>query len=261
MTREHDRDGPSGRGHDQDHGHDRDDQRGAVASSPAKGALASTVSLEALSASLNSVDTSAFGGRSGLPMMLFKREGSGTYVVGQKKVVVEAGSCWAINPTTFCWGYISFSDKVHERLVSISKPKPDIATLPKTGAEWQDEMTVNMKCVSGIDEGLEVVFKATTDGGLKEVMRLLEIVRDRINSREHDGKIAPIARLLKDSYTHLEYGRVWFPVLEIDEWVTLDGPETPPPPPAPEPAPAPTGGPTAGGSSAAEQPRRRQRVA
>ena len=51
----------------------------------ARGALASTVSLEALSASLNSVDTSAYGGRSGLPMMLFKREGSGTYVVGSRR--------------------------------------------------------------------------------------------------------------------------------------------------------------------------------
>ena len=256
MRKDQDRDRDGDPGHANDNGgHKREE-----APAQARGALASTVSLEALSASLNSVDTSAYGGRSGLPMMLFKREGSGTYVVGQKKVVVEVGSRWAINPTTFRWGYVAFSkdNKVHERLVPVSKPKPDVTTLPETEAEWQDEMTVNMKCVSGIDEGLEVVFKASTDGGLKEVMRLLEKVRDRINSGEHDGKIAPIARLKKDPYPHSDYGRVWIPVLEIDEWVTLDGPETAPPPPAPEPAPAPTGGPTAGGSSAAEQPRRRR---
>ena len=119
-------------------------------------------------------------------------------------------------------------------------------------------MTVNMKCVSGIDEGLEVVFKASTDGPLKEVMQVLEKVRDRINSGEHDGKIAPIALLKKDSYPHSDYGRVWIPVLEIDEWVTLDGLTVAPSPPPPEPAPAPTKGPTPGGSSATEQPRRRR---
>jgi hypothetical protein len=258
MSKDQDRD--RDRHGDPRHANDSGGHKHEVAPAQAGGALASTVSLEALSASLNSVDTSAFGGRSGLPMMLFKREGSGTYVVGQKKVVVEAGSRWAVNPTTFCWGYIAFTkdNKRHERLVPVSKPRPDITTLPDVGAEWQDEMTVNMKCVSGIDESLEVVFKASTEGGLKELMQVVEKVRDRINSREHDGKIVPIARLKKDSYPHSDYGRVWFPVLEIDEWVTLGGPETAPSPPPPEPAPTPTKGPTGGGSSAAEQPRRRR---
>jgi hypothetical protein len=244
--------------HDPDRNHDNDNGAPAVAPAPAGKAF---TSLEALSAALNSVDTSAFGGRSGLPTMLFKREGSGTYVVGQKKVVVEAGSRWAFNPTTFCWGYVAFSkdNKVHERLVSVSKPKPDVTTLPDVGAQWQDAMTVNVKCVSGIDKGLEAVFKACTDGSIKELMRLVEKVRDWINSGEHDGRIVPIGTLEKDSYQHAEFGRVWIPVFEIVDWVTLDGPAAAPPsPPPPEPAPAPTKGPTAGGSSAAEQPRRRR---
>jgi hypothetical protein len=242
---------------DPDRNHANDNDAWAVAPASAGKTL---TSLATLSVALNSVDTSAVGGRSGLPMMLFKREGSGTYVVGQKRVVVEAGSRWAFNPTTFCWGYVAFSkdNKVHERLVSVSKPKPDVRTLPDLGAKWQDAMTVNVKCIDGIDKGLEAIFKASTDGSIKEIMRLLEKVRDRLNTGEHGGNIVPIGTLQKDSYPHSDYGRVWIPVLEIDEWVTLDGPETAPPPPAPEPAPAPTGGPTAGGSSAAEQPRRRR---
>ena len=75
---------------------------------------------------------------------------------------------------------------------------------------------------------------------------------------EHDGKIGPIATREKDSYQHGEFGRVWIPVFDIAEWVTLDGTAAAPSPPPPEPAPAPTKGPTAGGSSAAEQPRRRR---
>ena len=73
-----DRDGDPGYANDNG-GHKREE-----APAQARGALASTVSLEALSASLNSVDTSAYGGRS-LAMMLFKREGSGTYVVGSRR--------------------------------------------------------------------------------------------------------------------------------------------------------------------------------
>jgi hypothetical protein len=67
-------------------------------------------------------------------------------------------------------------------------------------------------------------------------------VRDRLNSGMHDGTIVPIVRLDKDSYQHPEHGRVWFPVITIIEWVSLDGP-----------APAPA-------SSSAEQPRRRRVV-
>jgi hypothetical protein len=247
-----------------DHYQDRDrvpdDANGerAIAPTPVNKAL---TSVAALSAALNSVDTSAVGGRSGLPMMFFKREGSGTYVVGQKKVIVQAGSRWAFNPTTFCWGYVAFAkdNKVHERLVSVSKAKPDVTKLPDVGAEWQDALTVNVKCIDGIDKGLEAIFKASTDGSIKEVMRLLEKVRDRINSGEHDGKIVPIGTLEKDSYQHADFGRVWIPVFEIVGWMTLDGPAAAPSPPPPEPAPAPTKGPTAGGSSAAaEQPRRRR---
>jgi hypothetical protein len=239
-----------------DRDHDNDNGARAVAPGPAGKAL---TSLSALKAQLNAVDTSIVGGRSGLPIMRFVREGSGTYVVGQKKVAVEAGSRWAFNPTTFCWGYVAFdkNNKAHERLVSAGKPKPDVTTLPDVGGKWQDAMSVNVKCVSGIDKGLEAVFKASTDGALKEVTRLLEAVRDRLDADEEDRNIVPIATLEKDSYAHKEFGRVWVPVFEIVEWVTLDGP-----PPVSEPAPAPTKS-TAGGSSAAaaEQPRRRPRVA
>jgi hypothetical protein len=241
----------------QDHTLDPENQRGAISPAPSGGAL---VSLQALEAAFRSVDTSSMAGRSGLPMLLFKREGSGTYTFGQKQTVVEDGSRWAVNPATFKWGYICFGtdNKVFERLVPVTQPMPNITELPDTGFPWQPEMTVNMKCSSGTDAGLEVVFKTAADGGIKGVTGLIDAVRDRLNGGQHGGKVVPIVRLEKDSYQHRDYGRIWFPVFEIVEWVTLDGPEAAPSPPPPQPAPASTKGPTAGGSSAAEQPRRRR---
>jgi len=65
--------------HNRDHnrGPDNDNNERAVAPAPAGGAL---TSLKALEMALSGVDTSSVAGRSGLPMLQFKREGSGTWL-------------------------------------------------------------------------------------------------------------------------------------------------------------------------------------
>ena len=90
---------------------------------------------------------------------------------GLKKTVVEDGSTWAINPTSFKWGFVCFNNnnKPTERLVPVSQPKPDVTALPDTGFEWHEQWTVNLKCVDGTDAGIEVVYKAATIGGIQAV--------------------------------------------------------------------------------------------
>jgi hypothetical protein len=244
MSNDHDHDRDSD--HANDNGeHERPGSK-QVAPAPAGGALAS---LAALQTALAGVNTAAVIGRSGLPMMLFKREGSGTWGFGQKRTIPEAGSKWAVNPMTFRYGYICFSDAnkvVDERLVPVSQPKPVITELPNTGFEWQEEWAVNLKCLDGADAGVEVVFKATTDGGVKAVATLVELVRERLNDGQHDNKIVPIVLLEKDSYQHGQHGRVWIPVLNTIDWMSLDGPApTPTPPPVKSTSPV-------------DQPRRRR---
>src|SRR5262245_5468753 len=133
--------------HDRDPANDNHDRENTLpaAAKPAAGAM---TSLAALQAALANVNTAAVISRTGLPMLLFKsREGSGTYVFGQRKTIPEEGSQWAVNPTTFQWGCISFNgNKVPgEQLVSIGQPKPLITEMPDTGFPWQEEWAVNMK--------------------------------------------------------------------------------------------------------------------
>jgi hypothetical protein len=237
----------------QNHNHDNDpgpandngSHKHEVAPMPAGGAL---TSLAALSTALNKVDTASVVGRSGKPMLQFKRDGNGTWMYGQKQTIVEDGSRWAVNPLTFKWGFVAFNDnnKPSERLVPVSQSKPEVAALPNVGFEWQEQWTVDLKCINGADAGIEVTYKASTVGGLQAIGGLIEAVRDRLNGGQHDGKVSPIVLLRKDSYQHSQYGRVWTPPLEIVDWMPMSGP-----PPAPTPtSPPPT-----------EQPRRSRRVA
>jgi hypothetical protein len=246
-------DNNSNHANDDNNNHANDNGERAVAPAPAGGALES---LTALATVLNKIDTSAVAGRSGLPLLQFKsRENNGTWSFGQRRTLVEENSRWAINPTTFKWGYITFDNdnKPTERLVSISQPKPDITQLPDMGSKWQEEWGVNMKCLDGTDAGTEVAFKISTVGGVQAVAGLIDAVRDRLNGGQHGGKVAPILRLEKDSYQNPQYGKTWFPVLAIVDWMPLSGPA-----PAPEPASPPPPKPPADAAQAASAPRRRR---
>jgi hypothetical protein len=191
-------------------------------------------------------------------MLQFKREGSGTWIYGQRRTVVEDGSRWAVNPLTFKYGYICFGEGnkvIGERLVSVSLPKPKVADLPDMGFPWEEQWSVTLKCIDGADAGTEVVYKPTAVGGIQAVAGLIEAVRDRLNAGEHGGKISPIVHLEKDSYQHVQFGRVWTPLMTIVDWMPLSGPE-----PAPEPvSPTPKGSsPAADQASTSAQPRRRR---
>ena len=59
-------------------------------------------------------------------------------------------------------------------------------------------------------------------------------------------KPVPVVRLKKEHYAHKKYGKVFTPVFEVVEWISLDGPAAAAPaaeaePEAEEPAPADTG--------------------
>ena len=224
--------------HDHDHANDNGEHEKPggkqVASAPAGGALASIASL---AAALANVPIGI--GRTGLPMMLFKsREDGGTWGFGQRRTIPEEGSRWAVNPLTIQWGCISFGDGnkvVGERLVPITQPKPLIADMPDTTFPWQEEWSVNMKCLDGADAGVEVIFKATTDGAIKAIVQLVDELRNRLNGNQHDGKIVPIVLLEKDGYQHPKHGPTAIPVLTIVDWMPLDGPAPTPAPVEPTP--------------------------
>jgi len=232
MSNDHDHD------RDRDHANDNGEhERPGSKLAPAPAAGGAVTSLAALQAAFSSVDTSSLVVGSGRPLMLFKSREGGIWMFGQKRVVPETDSRWAFNPLSFRWGFICFDDqnKPTERMVSISQPKPDVTTLPDLGFPWQEQRAVDTRCLSGADAGVEVTLKVNTVGGVQAIDGMIEAVLNRLNSGQHDNKVVPIALLKNDSYQHVERGKIWIPVLDIVDWMPLDGPAPAPAPVEPTP--------------------------
>ena len=131
---------------------------------------------------------------------------------GRSEPSPKHDSRWAVNPPTFKWGYICFGDGnkvLGERLVSVSQPLPDVTELPDKGFPWQEQM--------GGQPEVHLRRRRRHRGRLQDRhrrrhpgrRRLIEAVRDRLNGGQHDGKVAPIVQLEKDSYPHPQYGKTW----------------------------------------------------
>ena len=91
---------------------------------------------------------------------------------GQKGMIVEEGSLWAVNPTSFKCGYICLRNAAKkvlgERLLSIHSERcPILTQLHDMGCKWQEQWAVNLKCLYGADAGVEVVYKPTTVAAFK----------------------------------------------------------------------------------------------
>lgn len=249
-------------GHDRDRDRDPDpDNCNSNAVAPTtKGSALAFSSLTALETAFQKVSITSISGRAARPLMQFKSREGGLWMFGHRQTIPEPGSLWAINPATFQWGWVCWGDGnkfLGEKLVPISEPLPDRTKLPDHGFPWQQEMSVNMKCISGNDAEIEVMFVTSTQGGMGEASRLIEAVRDRLFG-QHEGKVAPIVKLESTSYSHQQYGKIYVPVMTVEDWMPLDGPESAPAP-APEPPPPSPAAPAAA-KTTEPTPQRRRRV-
>jgi hypothetical protein len=108
---------------------------------------------------------------------------------------------------------------------------------------------MSIKCLTGEDKGMEARFTTTSVGGKRAVQTLAVALAEQVEKDQ--TKPVPVVRLKKDHYAHKSYGKIYTPVFEVVEWVSMDGDA----PKADEPA-----WPTAE-QEAAKAPARRRRSA
>jgi hypothetical protein len=80
---------------------------------------------------------------------------------------------------------------------------------------------MSLKCVTGADKDMEARYTVTSVGGKRAVQQLAVAIAEQVEKNQ--SKPVPIVRLKKDHYTHKSYGRIFTPVFEIVEWVSMDG--------------------------------------
>ena len=173
-----------------------------------------------LAASLRAIqpDTAAGG------TVILKMDKTGHWVFGADQTEVEDDSTWAVNPFSFVHGVIAWGDGevLGEKMVSVSKPLPELDDAPPAAKRgWEAQVGMSLKCISGDDKGMEARFTTTSVGGKRAVQTIAVALADQVEKDQ--TKPVPVVRLKKEHYQHKSYGRIFTPVFEVVDWLTLDG--------------------------------------
>jgi hypothetical protein len=180
----------------------------------------SKANLPALTSALRSLQP--VGGDVGVAII--KMDKGGHWVFGADQTEVEEGSTWAVNPLSFVHGFIAWGDGevLAEKMVSIANPLPELDEAPPGAKKgWESQVGMSLKCVSGEDKGMEARYTVTSVGGKRAVQTLAVALADQVEKDQ--SKPVAIVRLKKDSYQHKSYGKIYTPVFEIVEWMSMDG--------------------------------------
>ena len=156
--------------------------------------------------------------------VILKMDKRGDWVFGADQTEVDDGSLWAVNPFSFVHGFIAWGDGevLGEKMVPVSQPSPEMEPAP-AGAKrgWEKQVGMSLKCISGPDNGLEVRYNVTSVGGKRAVQGLAVAIAQQVESDQ--TKPVPVVMLKRDHYTHKSYGKIYTPVFEVQEWMSMDG--------------------------------------
>lgn len=161
-------------------------------------------------------------GTGGDPFLRLLKDG--TWVYGAENIEVEAESLWAVNPNSLQHGWSCWSkgednqagELLGEAMVSMFSTKPNIADLPQHGFPWSDTIAFSLRCVSGEDEGVQVLYKVNSKGGLNASRVLLQALIKQVDT--DPANLVPILELQKSYYNHKTWGRTYIPIFRIDDW-------------------------------------------
>jgi hypothetical protein len=192
-----------------------------------------------LSTALRSISNDV--GPSGV--VILKMDKTGHWVFGADQTEVEDDSTWAVNPFSFTHGYIAWGDGevLGEKMTGVANPLPETPEAPPGAKKgWEVQIGCSLRCMSGEDEGMEARYTTTSVGGKKAVQALAVAIAAQVEKDQ--TKPVPVVTLGKEHYQHKSFGRIYTPLFNIVEWVSMSGdlpgvekdatpaaPEAPPP--------------------------------
>jgi len=157
-------------------------------------------------------------------MVILKMDKTGHWVFGADQTEVEKGTRWAVNPFSFVHGFIAWGkgEVLGEHMAPLTEPLPEVG-VPPAGAErgWEQQFGFSLKALDGDDAGMEARFSATSVGGKRSVQTLGTAIAGQV--MKDQSRPVAVVELKNDHYQHKSYGRVFTPVFEIVDWLTMEG--------------------------------------
>ena len=160
--------------------------------------------------------------------VILKMDKTGHWVFGADQTEVEAETKWAVNPFSFVHGWIAWGDGevLGEKMTAITSPLPEIDEAPPGAKKgWEKQVGMSLACIEGDDKGMEARYTSTSVGGKRAVQELAVAIAEQVDKDQ--TKPVAVVMLKKDHYAHKSYGRIYTPVFEIAEWVSMDGESAP----------------------------------
>lgn len=171
--------------------------------------------------------------RASMPMLgggkpLLRLLKSGMWVFGVADDPVQEGSDWAINPRSIGHGWSCWSDNpgnqknelLGDLVVPVTEKFP-IEPEPVRGNAWKPQRVLDLKCLTGEDEGVEVTYKASSQGGMQAIDNLFAAIQKKYSTRPVLWPV-PVVQLGVSDYQHVKYGQIFKPVLDVVDWADMD---------------------------------------
>jgi len=170
-----------------------------------------------------STSLAGFGGK---PLLRLLK--SGLWVYGMEDVEVEEGSLWAVNPLSLMHGWVAWTNHpgmtkntmVGEVMVPVFEHKP-AKPLPVDGWPFSEQRMFELKCMSGEDNGQEVLHKTSSIGGMRGCDDLLKALQNQLEVNPQYP--CPVLVLEAGSYKHSKYGQIFTPNFVIKDWADMTG--------------------------------------
>ena len=157
----------------------------------------------------------------------------GEWVYGADEIEVSDDSAFVIDPSSYSQGYVAWSadgELEDEKMAAAGQP-PVLLSALDNSMNWKVQVGFALKGIEGAEDGVQILFKTSSQGGKEVISTLLA----QIIAKARTGATAfcPVVLLDNSSYKHKKYGKIYKPVLTVDEWVevpTGDGEEEAAPP-------------------------------
>src|SRR4029077_17808620 len=107
-------------------------------------------------------------------------------------------------------------------MVPVFQPMP-ARPEPVRGFEYSAQRSFELKCMTGDDEGEEVLYKTASDGGLSAANNFFAQFIARVDVVENRPWPVAIVQLLVTDYDHKKWGQTFKPVFEVTGWANMDG--------------------------------------